>query len=375
MNPRDRSRVFKELWEKSDGRCMRCGKQLEESDAVIDHIFPRRYGGSDRVENLRLLCHKCNCILANRPFLNESEVQQYLQQFLSHDSRFGNVRTDVRVEAPDGQKIAFDIMFSRISDGQEQLYIVEVKSMSATTEQKIESAIQQLEYYRSIYPDAQFILAIPASLAEEYRQRVRAAGFILWDSETLRLGVPDIALPVCSASDQYDVLIDRLKRCKPGRTEWQIYQKLVGEILTVLFCPPLDPVSEQNADGDYANRRDFILPNYSAEGYWPYLRGRYQAEFIVVDAKNSASAIEKDDILQVAHYLKENGTGLFGIIFSRCGIKESAETHLRDIWEHERKIIIVLNDNDVEQMLLNKQKGLDPCEILKEKIQEFRLKI
>ncbi len=375
MNPRDRSRVFKELWEKSDGRCMRCGKQLEENDAVIDYIFPRRYGGSDRAENLRLLCHECNCILADRPFLYDSKVQKYLQQVLSHDSRFKNVRTDVRVETPDGQKIAFDIMFSRISDGQEQLYIVEVKSMSATTEQKIESAIQQLEYYRSIYPGAQFILAIPAPLAEEYRQRVRAAGFILWDSETLRLGVPDIALPVCSAPDRYDVLIDRLKRCKPGRTEWQVYQKLTGEILTALFCPPLDLVSEQNADGDYANRRDFILPNYSSEGYWSYLWKRYHAEFIVVDAKNSARAIEKDDILQVAHYLKENGTGLFGIIFSRRGIKESAETHLRDIWEHERKMIIILNDNDVEQMLLNKQRGLDPCEILKEKIQEFRLKI
>lgn len=375
MNLSDRRRVLAELWKKSDGRCMQCGKQLEENDAVIDHILPRQYGGSDRPENLRLLCHKCNCVSANRPFLSETKFLDYLQELLRCDSRFENVRTDVRVKTPDGQKVAFDIMFSRNLDGQEQLYVIEAKSIAATTEQNIESAIQQLEYYRNIYPHAQFILAVPVLLAEEYRRRIQTAGFILWDSETLRLGVPDIALPVCSAPDQYDVLIDRLKRCKPGRTEWQIYQKLAGEILSALFCPPLDPVSEQNADSDYANRRDFILPNYTMEGYWSYLRGRYQAEFIVVDAKNSASAIEKDDILQVAHYLKENGTGLFGIIFSRCGIKESAETHLRDIWEHERKMVIVLDDSDVEQMLLNKQKGLDPCQILKEKIQEFRLKI
>jgi len=38
-------------------------------------------------------------------------------------------------------------------------------------------------------------------------------------------------------------------------------------------------------------------------------------------------------------------------------------------------MVIVLDDSDVEQMLLNKQKGFDPCQILKEKIQEFRLKI
>ena len=58
------------------------------------------------------------------------------------------------------------------------------------------------------------------------------------------------------------------------------------------------------------------------------IRDRYKAEFVVVDAKNSAHEIGKDDILQVAHYLKEKGVGLFGLVFSRCGESESAEIHL-----------------------------------------------
>ena len=143
----------------------------------------------------------------------------------------------------------------------------------------------------------------------------------------------------------------------------------------MLFCPPLDPVSEQSSDGYNANRRDFIVPNYSSKGYWLYLRDRYQAEFIVVDAKNLDGHVKKDDILQVAHYLKQGGAGLFGIIFSRHGIDEKAEIHLRDVWLQERKMIVILDDDDVEQMLLNKQGGNDPCRIIIEKIQEFRLKI
>lgn len=145
--------------------------------------------------------------------------------------------------------------------------------------------------------------------------------------------------------------------------------------MAALFCPPLDPVSEQNADADYANRRDFIVPNYAECGYWPYLRSRYQAEFIVVDAKNSKETIKKEDILQVAHYLKEKGTGLFALIFARTGADESAEVHLRDIWQNESKMIVVLNDRDVEQMLLSRQIGNDPARIIIEKIQEFRQKI
>ncbi|MCI9553629.1 MAG: hypothetical protein HFE94_08870 [Acutalibacter sp.] len=197
----------------------------------------------------------------------------------------------------------------------------------------------------------------------------------MWDSETLRLGIPDIALPVCAAPDLYDWFIDKLKHCQPGYENWQVYQKLVGDILSVLFCSPLDAVSEQNPDANRANRRDFIIPNYADCGYWPYLRDRYKAEFIVVDAKNSAKKFEKDDILQVAHYLKEKGAGLFALIFSRCGVAESGENHLRDIWQNENKMILILDDSDVEQMLLSKQGGNDPCQLIIEKIQEFRLRV
>ena len=79
--------------------------------------------------------------------------------------------------------------------------------------------------------------------------------------------------------------------------------------------------------------------------------------------------------MQVAHYLKEKGVGLFGLIFSRCGGDPSSEIHLRDIWQSENKMIVILSDNDVEQMLLGKQRGNDPSRIIIEKIQEFRQKI
>jgi len=38
-------------------------------------------------------------------------------------------------------------------------------------------------------------------------------------------------------------------------------------------------------------------------------------------------------------------------------------------------MIVILSDNDVEQMLLGKQRGNDPSRIIIEKIQEFRQKI
>lgn len=326
----DRIKVLTELFDKSDGRCMRCGREISKEDAVIDYIFPRIYGGSDRIENLRIVCNTCNCSFLNQSFPKEMEFQQYVQKLLLCDARFDNVCVDKQIETIDGQKIVADIIFSRTVHGQKQLYVVEAKSLLATTEQGIDLAIRQLEYYQNVYPNAHFVLAVPTLLAEEYRQRVRTAGFTLWDRETLRLGIPDMALPVCTAPDIFDELIDKLNCCHPGYDNWQVYQKLVGEILVALFCPPLDAISEQNSDADRANRRNFIIPNYADCGYWPYLRRSYRADFIVVDAKNSAKVVEKDDILQVAHYLKDKGAGLFGLIFFKVWCRQKCgETSTR----------------------------------------------
>lgn len=44
-------------------RCCKCNKNLKDlpDERVIDHIIPWSKGGSDKEENLRLLCHKCDC--------------------------------------------------------------------------------------------------------------------------------------------------------------------------------------------------------------------------------------------------------------------------------------------------------------------------
>ena len=51
----------------------------------------------------------------------------------------------------------------------------------------------------------------------------------------------------------------------------------------------------------------------------------------------------------------------------------SAQSTIREVWAIERKIIIVLQDNDIEQMLLTKMSGEDPAIVLRQKIEDFRL--
>ena len=136
----------RELWKSGEGRCARCGRPLVYEETVIDHIFPKSLGGADHIDNLRLLCKQCNSKLSNRAYFSEYAFKEYLKQFLDQDVRFENVCMDTPAETSDGQKILFDITFTRKLHGKEEMFAIEVKEMLAATDQRILSAIRQLSY-------------------------------------------------------------------------------------------------------------------------------------------------------------------------------------------------------------------------------------
>lgn len=171
-------------------------------------------------------------------------------------------------------------------------------------------------------------------------------------------------------------LLNKLKSIPAGKKTWSTYQKLIERILIYLFGDVLsDPITEL-PDQYGINRRDFILRNYRESGFWKYLRERYHADFIVIDAKNYTGEVKKEQILQIANYLKLHGTGLFAIIISRDGKEDKgASLTRREKWEKENKMIIILDDNDVEKMILAKGSSGVLEEIIKQRIETFRLGI
>lgn len=41
-------------------RCVHCGRWFVKEDIDIDHIIPKKYGGTDALVNLQPLCKHCN---------------------------------------------------------------------------------------------------------------------------------------------------------------------------------------------------------------------------------------------------------------------------------------------------------------------------
>ena len=60
---------------RDDYTCQICGERDPDS-TTVDHIRPLNFGGTDDLDNLRVLCHRCNSKKGARPYTNTGDRQK-----------------------------------------------------------------------------------------------------------------------------------------------------------------------------------------------------------------------------------------------------------------------------------------------------------
>jgi hypothetical protein len=179
-----------------------------------------------------------------------------------------------------------------------------------------------------------------------------------------------------AASQYTHALLHRLRSIEPGQAGWSAYEKYCEDLLNFLFVPPLTPAIPQSRDDRRANRRDYILPNYAQDGgFWQFMRAHYDAHYVIAEVKNLRGRPGKREILQVANYLNPHGTGLFAVVLARRELDETATWMCREQWVQHNKLIVGIHDEDVRQMVETKLAGNNPAELVRQKIEDFRLGI
>jgi hypothetical protein len=295
----------------------------------------------------------------------------------------------------DGQDQGVD--FAGVRKGRP--FLMEVKATTPQTSYRLEQLAAQLkaaaERYRRSQPATDGpdqIAAFPGVLAPSKRAKALQARLEVWDGPWLHDAARELDIPVPpyvtdSSLDEESVdwlddqsrygqqLLRQLHDIQPGQRDWLVYEKFCEELLNFLFVPPLNRVLVQNSD-EHANRRDFILPNYAVDGsWWQFMRSHYEAHYVVAEAKNLSAGPGKREVLQVAHYLNPHGTGLFAMVFARSELNDTAKWLRREQWVQHNKLIIGLDDTDVAQMVATKLAADDPAELVRQKIEDFRLGI
>ncbi|MFI2486867.1 hypothetical protein ACH47X_08155 [Promicromonospora kroppenstedtii] len=277
-----------------------------------------------------------------------------------------------------------------IRDTDGRVSLIEVKYPTPSTGARLDHVKRHLSAAAKNYarqnldaPRPRLILVVPGTLSNDHTEYLRESGIEVVDGPALRTveaPVPNMAWPDWieqshrpeTASFESGVAAG-LAEIAPGRTHWSRYQRFVTDTLSRALCPPLDTPLTEFSNTSGINRRDIIFRNYAESGFWSFLRNHYEAHYIVVDAKNYQDGIEKNDVLQVANYLSPHGAGLFGMIVTREGQKQSSELTRMEQWVGHRKMILVLTDSDLIQMANLAEGPESASDLIRQKIEDFRL--
>lgn len=375
----------KKLLEKNDYSCSVCGIKNGDVPLEIAYLISIRQGGETNEDNLTVLCPNCHRVLDSQP--REIEFVDFLSGLLNKHPNFEDVKKEVLL----GSETRFrgDIFAKRREGGKQETLVIECKTSKIFHSITLKNIIAQLNTYQNLCDGCYIVLAVAGTLLAQDLALLQQYKVEVWDLDYIAVTFAAqiresptsyykalllARLARASSPSQEKSYLDSLKACQPGKKDCYVYQSLVGDILEYLFTPPLAKPIPELSDKILANRRDFILPNYAEKGFWAFMREKYAADYIVVDAKNCTRKVKKNEVLQIANYLKPHGAGLFGIIICRKGGDSAGCEHtLREQWLIHKKLILVLNDEDIEKMLIAKSDGNSPEDLIGRKIEQFRL--
>lgn len=319
---------------------------------------------------------------ADKYVVSEREFLQYILEVMQKSRKFQNVKT--------GEKISdhLQLDLSAEQNGEEGTHrlIIEVRQASLFTLDRIQPVLARFRQIHRADEDAGCVFLFPGKLTDRLNHIFEKYGIKVWDRDYFAAEFHEeiaqtphpffqslFTVQAGSGQEKELDLIDRLNLCTLGKADWTNYQRLIGEIFTYLFCPPLSAPLTERMDVNNNYRREYIFPNYCNTGFWAFLRTAYTADYIVADAVNSSQNLSVKDVRQFADFLKVHGTGLFGMLITRRSVSDSACFTAREAWVMQKKMILILHDNDIEQMLLEKRSGRDPENVIRQKIEDFRL--
>jgi 7-cyano-7-deazaguanine synthase in queuosine biosynthesis len=304
-----------------------------------------------------------------------------------------------------------DIFTAALNEGQETAQVVSAVQFALDVRQR--SLDSFCEHYVEVFDAINSLPGDPEEALEEiYRLHRRYADEVIgvmrmmqgnnWERLVNR-ELPDTCLlmlvnpasprrPNWMIVSRAEELIKKLLECPVS--ESKPLEDLCEEVLDFLFCEDLSieyalnkPEPQSKSDQGY-ERRDLLFENRATEGFWADARREYDAVGVVFDAKNYQNEITGDTVRGFSSkYLKKHGVGRLGVIVARKVPPDtlaaastqdrvsSAVKVQKDQWSDDQKMVVLLGEEDLIQMLKMKANGQDPTNLIRDRIFTLRSRI
>lgn len=113
-----------------------------------------------------------------------------------------------------------------------------------------------------------------------------------------------------------------------------------------------------------------MLPNTD---FWSFLIDHLNSRYVLFEFKNYSGKIKQGQVLTTEKYLLEKALRRIAIILSRNGAEKNAVSMTQGAMRESGKLMLILDDDIICNMLHMKERGDDPTDLLFELADEFLL--
>lgn len=170
-------------------------------------------------------------------------------------------------------------------------------------------------------------------------------------------------------------LIDRLDALAPGKETFRAFEDLCVEILNYAFFPQLSVPHVQSRSEDGLDIRDAVYPISSDQPFWQEIKRIASTRVMVAEFKNYTEAVRQREVESLQQYLYTKAMRMFGVLCSRMQPSESALLARRRAWVESDKLILLLSDEELKDLVRARSYGDKPTDVLDAQLGEFFLKL
>jgi hypothetical protein len=166
-------------------------------------------------------------------------------------------------------------------------------------------------------------------------------------------------------------LLKRLDDLEHGHNSWGEYEDLCIEILNFAFIPPLlVPKLRVHIEQELPQKQGLYSISYG-NPCWDFLKSACRTSYAIAMFKNLTKALCSKDVESIEQFLFTKSMRSLGILCSRFPPSDSALKARRRAWLEADKLIFLLSDNDLIDILQARTSGTDPSEVLNVQLIEF----
>lgn len=153
------------------------------------------------------------------------------------------------------------------------------------------------------------------------------------------------------------------------------FERICTESIKHLFGDQFGSWHEQDASEGGFHRRDFLVRLRPKHDFWTSLAHDFRTRYIVFEFKNDEEAISQDQIYSTEKYLFTTALRSVAFIVARCGADKGAYRAASGALRETGKLIMILDQNDLCEMLRASDRVGDPEILLHERLDQILTKM